>query len=51
MSVNDTKTEEEQDEDFDTYVTIIVILAAMFLGYKNKAKIRKKITDLLASFK
>lgn len=45
------KTEEEQDEEFELIITVIVIVAALFLGYKNRSKISKKIKELTAGLK
>ena len=48
---NSEKTEEEQDEEFELIITVIVVLAALFLGYKNRSKLSKKIKDLMAGLK
>ena len=49
--MTEEKTEAEQDEEFEIIITIVVILAALFLGYKNRTKVSKKIKELLAGFK
>lgn len=45
------KTEEEQDEEFELIITVIVVVAALFLGYKNRTKLSKKIKELVAGLK
>ena len=45
------KTEIEQDEEFELIITVVVILAAVFLGYRNRDKIKQKIKELVDGFK
>jgi len=51
MTETNEKTEAEQDEEFELVVTIIVIVAALFFGYKNRNKISQKIKTILESLK
>ena len=45
------KTEAERDEEFEIIITIVVIIAALFLGYKNRSQISRKIKELTESLK
>jgi hypothetical protein len=46
-----TENSTEQDEEFEIIITVIVIIAALFLGYKNRSQISKKIKELTESLK
>jgi hypothetical protein len=45
------QSEQEKDEEFELIITIVVIVAALFLGYKNRAKLSKKIKELVDGLK
>lgn len=43
--------DKKNDEEFELIITVVVILAALFLGYKNREKISAKIKELVSGLK
>jgi hypothetical protein len=48
---DDEVTETQKEEDFEMVLLLIAIAASLLLGYRNKAKIKKWIDDVVGNFK
>jgi len=40
-----------KDEDFEMVLLLIAIAASLLLGYRNKAKIKKWMEDVIGNFR
>jgi hypothetical protein len=47
----DEEVTETKEEDFEMVLLLIAIAASLLLGYRNKAKIKKWIENVVGNFK
>jgi hypothetical protein len=51
MAAEDTRTADEQQEDFELILLAVMVIASIVLGYRNRDKLKAWVNDLLGKFK